>query len=71
MMQTSQSKGSSSLTGQPVTMSVNDLLKMDFPIVGSKIKVAVESSVTYQNLSVEKCKTNGTSSQSSVDAIDS
>ena len=33
--------------------------KMDFPIVGSKIKVVVESSVTYQNLSVEKCKTNG------------
>ena len=30
----------------------------DFPIVGSKIKVVVESSVTYQNLSVEKCKTN-------------
>ena len=29
------------------------------PIVGSKIKVVVESSVTYQNLSVEKCKTNG------------
>ena len=30
-----------------------------FSIVGSKIKVVVESSVTYQNLSVEKCKTNG------------
>ena len=33
--------------------------KMNFPIVGSKIKVVVESSVAYQNLSVEKCKTNG------------
>ena len=43
MMQTSQSKGSSSLTGQPVTMSVNDLLKMDFSIVGSKIKVVILS----------------------------
>ena len=32
---------------------------MDFPIVGSKIKVVVESSVTYQNLSAEKYKTNG------------
>ena len=31
----------------------------DFPIVGSKIKVVVESSVTYQNLSAEKYKTNG------------
>ena len=28
--------------------------KMNFPIV-----VVVESSVAYQNLSVEKCKTNG------------
>ena len=32
---------------------------MDFPIVWSKIKVVVESSVTYQNLSAEKYKTNG------------
>ena len=31
----------------------------DFPIVGSKTKVVVESSVTYENLSVEKYKTNG------------
>ena len=28
----------------------------DFPIVGSKIKVVVESSVTYQNLLAENSK---------------
>ena len=31
----------------------------DFPIVGSKIKIVVNLSVTYQNLSGEKYKTNG------------
>ena len=30
------------------------LKKMDFPIVGSKIKIFVDLSVTYQNLSGEK-----------------
>ena len=29
---------------------------MDFPIGGSKIKVVVESSVTYQNLSAENTR---------------
>ena len=31
----------------------------DFPIVGSKINIAVNLSVTYQNLSGEKQKSNG------------
>ena len=39
--------------------TARQIQSMDFPIVGSKIKVVVESSVTYQNLSAEKYKTNG------------
>ena len=31
----------------------------DFPIVGSKIQIVVDPSVTYENLSVEKYKING------------
>ena len=39
--------------------TARQIQNMDFPIEGSKIKVVVESSVTYQNLSAEKYKTNG------------
>ena len=45
-------------TGQNVRAPGFAFENMDFPIVGSKIKVAVESSVTYLKLSVDKYKTN-------------
>ena len=43
----------------PTKKTARQIQNMDFPIEGSKIKVVVESSVTYQNLSAEKYKTNG------------
>ena len=42
----------------PTKKTARQIQNMDFPIEGSKIKVVVESSVTYQNLSAEKYKTN-------------